>query len=104
MREIPPLTFFLVYSPSLFFSVAETKQVHAEESSNNEESPEPETSSSRRRFKASNMAFVEMVEMVDILKRTDYDGKYGLYRNPNVFSLLLYSLKWCLKWQVSDMF
>ncbi|PIO41029.1 hypothetical protein AB205_0000100 [Aquarana catesbeiana] len=30
------------------------------------------------------MAFVEMVEMVDILKRADYDGKYGLYPNPNV--------------------
>ncbi|PIO15946.1 hypothetical protein AB205_0147540 [Aquarana catesbeiana] len=25
-----------------------------------------------------------MVEMVDILKRADYDGKYGPYRNPNV--------------------
>ncbi|PIO28837.1 hypothetical protein AB205_0103830 [Aquarana catesbeiana] len=30
------------------------------------------------------MSFVEMVEMVDILKRTNYDGKYGLYPNPNV--------------------
>ncbi|PIO25396.1 hypothetical protein AB205_0139100 [Aquarana catesbeiana] len=30
------------------------------------------------------MSFVEMVEMVDILKRVDYDGKYGPYRNPNV--------------------
>ncbi|PIO37149.1 hypothetical protein AB205_0166430 [Aquarana catesbeiana] len=30
------------------------------------------------------MAFVEMVEMVDILKRVDYDGKYGPYSNPNV--------------------
>ncbi|PIO26025.1 hypothetical protein AB205_0202800 [Aquarana catesbeiana] len=42
---------------------------------------------SRSRFKASNMSFVEMVEMVemvDILKRADYDGKYGPYRNPNV--------------------
>ncbi|PIO25107.1 hypothetical protein AB205_0169170 [Aquarana catesbeiana] len=29
------------------------------------------------------MVFVEMVEMVDILKRADYDGKYGLYTNPN---------------------
>ncbi|PIO38446.1 hypothetical protein AB205_0020780 [Aquarana catesbeiana] len=27
------------------------------------------------------MAFVEMV---DILKRADYDGKYGAYLNPNV--------------------
>ncbi|PIO27389.1 hypothetical protein AB205_0080630 [Aquarana catesbeiana] len=25
-----------------------------------------------------------MVEMVDILKRADYDGKYGPYLNPNV--------------------
>ncbi|PIO32530.1 hypothetical protein AB205_0031240 [Aquarana catesbeiana] len=30
------------------------------------------------------MSFVEMVEMVDILKRAEYDGKYGLYPNPNV--------------------
>ncbi|PIO40838.1 hypothetical protein AB205_0079810 [Aquarana catesbeiana] len=30
------------------------------------------------------MAFVEMVEMVDILKRADYDGKYGPYLNLNV--------------------
>ncbi|PIO15869.1 hypothetical protein AB205_0158100 [Aquarana catesbeiana] len=30
------------------------------------------------------MAFVEMVEMVDILKRADYDGKYGPYSKPNV--------------------
>ncbi|PIO27767.1 hypothetical protein AB205_0153820 [Aquarana catesbeiana] len=30
------------------------------------------------------MSFEEMVEMVDILKRTDYDGNHGLYRNPNV--------------------
>ncbi|PIO28675.1 hypothetical protein AB205_0004140 [Aquarana catesbeiana] len=30
------------------------------------------------------MSFVEMVEMVDILKRADYDGKYGPYPNPNV--------------------
>ncbi|PIO13416.1 hypothetical protein AB205_0219480 [Aquarana catesbeiana] len=36
----------------------------------------------RRRFKASNMSFVEMVERVDILKRADYDGKHGPY--PNV--------------------
>ncbi|PIO23843.1 hypothetical protein AB205_0037240 [Aquarana catesbeiana] len=32
----------------------------------------------------SNMFFVEMVEMVDILKWADYDGKYGPYLNPNV--------------------
>ncbi|PIO14192.1 hypothetical protein AB205_0073390 [Aquarana catesbeiana] len=62
--------------------MAETEQVH--DTSNNDENPEPETSQSRRRFKASNMAFVEMVEMVDILKRGDYDGKYGPYPNPNV--------------------
>ncbi|PIO27643.1 hypothetical protein AB205_0064220 [Aquarana catesbeiana] len=62
--------------------MAETQQVR--NSSNEEESPEPETSRSRRRFKASNMAFGEMVEMVDILKRADYDRKYGPYLNPNV--------------------
>ncbi|PIO41213.1 hypothetical protein AB205_0077990 [Aquarana catesbeiana] len=63
--------------------MAETQQVL--NSSNEEESPEQETSRSRRRrFKASNMSFEEMVEMVDILKRADYDGKYGPYLNPNV--------------------
>ncbi|PIO40948.1 hypothetical protein AB205_0158890 [Aquarana catesbeiana] len=30
------------------------------------------------------MSFVEMVEMVDILKRADYDGTYEPYPNPNV--------------------
>ncbi|PIO32726.1 hypothetical protein AB205_0137920 [Aquarana catesbeiana] len=30
------------------------------------------------------MAFVEMVETVDIFKRADYDGKHGPYPNPNV--------------------
>ncbi|PIO01532.1 hypothetical protein AB205_0211830 [Aquarana catesbeiana] len=61
--------------------MAETEQVH--ESCSNDESKELQTSRSRR-FKASNMSFVEMVEMVDILKRADYDGTYGLYRNPNL--------------------
>ncbi|PIN96713.1 hypothetical protein AB205_0177080 [Aquarana catesbeiana] len=65
--------------------MTETQQVL--NSSNKEESPEQETSRSRRRrrrFKASNMSFEEMVEMVDILKRADHDGKYGPYLNPNV--------------------
>ncbi|PIO33067.1 hypothetical protein AB205_0059900, partial [Aquarana catesbeiana] len=76
----PPLTFFLVYSPPLLVRssgeehMAETEQVRANYSNEEEESPEPETSrSQRRQFKASNMPFVEMVEMVDILKRTDYE-------------------------------
>ncbi|PIN89648.1 hypothetical protein AB205_0189870 [Aquarana catesbeiana] len=30
------------------------------------------------------MAFIEMVEMVDIFKRADYDGKHEPYPNPNV--------------------
>ncbi|PIO25498.1 hypothetical protein AB205_0210710 [Aquarana catesbeiana] len=30
------------------------------------------------------MSFIKMVEMVDILKRADYDGKHGPYPNPNV--------------------
>ncbi|PIO27352.1 hypothetical protein AB205_0061280 [Aquarana catesbeiana] len=63
--------------------MVEKEQVHAEESSNDEE-PEPRLSRSLRRFKASNMSFVEMVEMVDILKSDDYDGKHGPYPNPNV--------------------
>ncbi|PIO38945.1 hypothetical protein AB205_0212040 [Aquarana catesbeiana] len=67
--------------------MAETQQVRANYSNEEEEeeSPELETSRSRRRqFKASNMYFGEMLEMVDILKRADYDGKYGPYPNPNV--------------------
>ncbi|PIO31030.1 hypothetical protein AB205_0048170 [Aquarana catesbeiana] len=61
--------------------MAEKEQVHAD-SSSSDERPEPRTSRSWRRFKASNMSFIEMVEMVDILKRADYDGKHGPY--PNV--------------------
>ncbi|PIO11798.1 hypothetical protein AB205_0173100 [Aquarana catesbeiana] len=49
-----------------------------------EEGPEPETSRSRKRLKDSNMSFGEMLEMVDILKKADYDGKYGPYPNHNV--------------------
>ncbi|PIO33644.1 hypothetical protein AB205_0002750 [Aquarana catesbeiana] len=65
--------------------MAERQQVRDNNSNEeDEESPEPETSQSRRRFKGSNMSFVEIVEMMDILKRADYDGKYGLYSNPNV--------------------
>ncbi|PIO10658.1 hypothetical protein AB205_0179590 [Aquarana catesbeiana] len=30
------------------------------------------------------MSFGEMLEMVDILKRADYEGKYGPYPKPNV--------------------
>ncbi|PIO39080.1 hypothetical protein AB205_0127610 [Aquarana catesbeiana] len=64
--------------------MAETQQVH-NSSNEEEESPEQETfRSQRRRFKASNMSFGEMVEMLAILKRADYDGKYGPYLNPNV--------------------
>ncbi|PIO40685.1 hypothetical protein AB205_0199610 [Aquarana catesbeiana] len=63
--------------------MAEIQQVRAE-SSNDKESPEQGSSTSWRRYKASNMSFVEMVEMVDILKRTDYDGNHEPYRNPNV--------------------
>ncbi|PIO31574.1 hypothetical protein AB205_0197420 [Aquarana catesbeiana] len=63
--------------------MAETQ--HVLNRSNEEESPGQETSrSSRRRFKASNMSFEEMVEMVNILKKADYNGKYGPYLNPNV--------------------
>ncbi|PIO24685.1 hypothetical protein AB205_0141650 [Aquarana catesbeiana] len=63
--------------------MAETQQVRANYSNEEEEeeSPEPETSrSQRRRFKASNMSFGEMLEMVDILKRADYDGKPRSWR------------------------
>ncbi|PIO15098.1 hypothetical protein AB205_0019710 [Aquarana catesbeiana] len=79
--------------------MAESEQVH-NSSNEEEESPEQETSRSRRRrFKASNMSFVEMVEMVDILKRADYDGKYGPYTNPNerkakIMIKVVKSLRW----------
>ena len=69
--------------------MADRQQVRAdcsneEEEEEEEERPEPETSRSRRRFKDSNMSFGEMLEMVDMLKKADYDGKYGPYPNPNV--------------------
>ncbi|PIO29617.1 hypothetical protein AB205_0193830, partial [Aquarana catesbeiana] len=65
--------------------MAERQQVQDNISNEeDEESPEPETSRSMRRYKASNISFVEMMEMVYILKRTDHDGKYGPYSNPNV--------------------
>ncbi|XP_077346421.1 uncharacterized protein LOC143990130 [Lithobates pipiens] len=69
--------------------MADRTQVRTNNSSTNEEegeeSPEPETSQYRkRRFKASNMSFGEMLEMVDILNRTEYDGKYGPYPNSNI--------------------
>ncbi|PIO38810.1 hypothetical protein AB205_0073840 [Aquarana catesbeiana] len=62
--------------------MAETQQVRATYSNEKEEvRPEPETSRSRRRrFKALNMPFVEVVKMVDILKRADYDGKPRSWR------------------------
>ncbi|PIN98540.1 hypothetical protein AB205_0151470 [Aquarana catesbeiana] len=60
--------------------MAERQHVHVEESSNHEW-PEPRTSRSWRRLTASNMSFVEMV---DILKRVDYNGKHGRYPKPNV--------------------
>ncbi|PIO11127.1 hypothetical protein AB205_0211920 [Aquarana catesbeiana] len=52
--------------------------------SSEEESPEPQLSRSKRRYKATNMAFEEMVEIVSILRREDYDGKKGPYTRPNM--------------------
>ncbi|PIO37059.1 hypothetical protein AB205_0183860 [Aquarana catesbeiana] len=83
MKLRPPLTFFLVYSPTLLIRrsgeehIAELEQVSdIYTNEEEEESPDAETSRSRRRrFKASNISFGEMLEMVDILKRADYDGK-----------------------------
>ena len=37
----------------------------------------------RQRCRASNMSFHEMVEMVIIFRREDYDAKHGPYRHPN---------------------
>ncbi|PIO11700.1 hypothetical protein AB205_0199460 [Aquarana catesbeiana] len=66
--------------------MADTQQVRVNyrNEEEEEESPDPDTSRSRRRFKATNMSFGEMLEMVDILKKADYDGKYGPYPNPNI--------------------
>ncbi|PIO26819.1 hypothetical protein AB205_0116350 [Aquarana catesbeiana] len=57
--------------------MVDTQQVRANyrNEEEEEESPDPDTSQSRRRFKASNMSFGEMLEMVNILKKADYDGK-----------------------------
>ncbi|PIO11555.1 hypothetical protein AB205_0088170 [Aquarana catesbeiana] len=58
--------------------MADTQQVRANyrNEEEEEERPDPDTSRSRRRrFKATNMSFGEMLEMVDILKKADYDGK-----------------------------
>ncbi|PIO28186.1 hypothetical protein AB205_0194300 [Aquarana catesbeiana] len=49
-----------------------------------EESPEPQPFRSRRRYKATYMAFEEMVEMVSILRREDYDANKGPYTRPNM--------------------
>ncbi|PIO12727.1 hypothetical protein AB205_0008510 [Aquarana catesbeiana] len=49
-----------------------------------EESPEPQPSRSQRRYKATNMAFEEMVDIVFILRREDYDAKKGPYTRPNM--------------------
>ncbi|XP_073467753.1 uncharacterized protein [Aquarana catesbeiana] len=61
--------------------MAERQQVCGE--SNSEEKQMKATSRSRRSKKATNMSFEEMVEMVDILMKTDYDGKHGPYSKPN---------------------
>ncbi|PIO40486.1 hypothetical protein AB205_0061480 [Aquarana catesbeiana] len=86
MHETPPAldVYSSVFSsPSLLAqwveNMAETQQVHVE--SSNEE---PRMSQSQKKLKASNMSFIEMVEMVDILKRAYYGGKYEPYLNPNV--------------------
>ncbi|PIO16578.1 hypothetical protein AB205_0197200 [Aquarana catesbeiana] len=67
--------------------MAETQQVSDNYINEEEESPEPETSRSRRRrFKASNMSFGEMLEMVDILKKAKIMAKVvkSLHRNFRV--------------------
>ena len=48
------------------------------------EGTEAGTSRSRpKRYKATNMAFDEMVELVYVMRRKDYDGEYGPYKTPN---------------------
>ena len=57
---------------------------HARSSQARSEGREAGTSRSRpKRYKATNMAFEEMIELVDIMRRKDYDGKYGPYKTPN---------------------
>ena len=49
-----------------------------------EERQEAGPSRSRpRRYKVINMSRDEMVEMVEVLLRKDYDGDYGPYNTPN---------------------
>ena len=48
------------------------------------EGTEAGTSRSRqRRYKATNMRFQEMVELVYIMRKKDYDGELGPYKTPN---------------------
>ena len=77
----PPLTFVLVISPPLLGrlvqdNMADTWQVAT--SSQERTQVVPHTRS--RRYKATNMAFEEMVA---ILRREDYDAKHGPYKYPN---------------------
>ena len=57
---------------------------HARSSQARSEGTEAGTSRSRpKRYKATNMSFDEMVELVEIMRRKDYDGQYGPYKTPN---------------------
>ncbi|PIO32376.1 hypothetical protein AB205_0165240 [Aquarana catesbeiana] len=70
--------------------MAETQQVSDNYTNEEEESPEAETSRSRRRrFKEPNMSFGEMMEMVDILKKANYDGK-----KAKIMAKVVKSLHW----------
>ncbi|PIO09312.1 hypothetical protein AB205_0219010 [Aquarana catesbeiana] len=81
----PPLTFDPnSYSPPIL-STVRSGMNNGGDTSGSDESPEAGMSrSGKPRFKASNMSFKEMVEMVEILKNKDYDEKYGPYARPNL--------------------
>ncbi|PIO23452.1 hypothetical protein AB205_0166940 [Aquarana catesbeiana] len=85
VKLYPPLMFFLVYSLPLVFRRSGRAHGGARASACRQQQQRRKAGATnvpiRRKFKASNMSFIEMV---DILKRANYDGKHGPYPNPNV--------------------
>ena len=98
MRDAPPvstpLTFFVVFSPPLLSPLTHIDKMAASPQLPNmpaQERAQRSAGPSRRTYKASNMSFLEMVEMVQILREEDYDGKQGPYKHPNKLKGLIMS-------------
>ena len=100
MRDAPPistpLTFFLFFSPPLLSPFTHMNNMAAAAPQHpNMPAPEQERAqrsagpSRRMTYKATNMSFLEMVEMVQILREEDYDGKHGPYEHPNKLKALI---------------